>query len=287
MEMAQASGSSSSGNTNADSQRKRRNYFVTFWTHDYPKELPKNTKYLVTCEDTTKDGKYHGHAFIYFNCQRPMSAVKKLFGNDCHCEIPIRNSECINYVLDETKRKHDFHEYGSKPMDNGVHNMEAVLECQTISEVMEKLPDTYVKYHNGIKELMKLKQSKNRYYKAPEVIWIYGPTGSGKSREAFENGAINVTYSNGFFSDWFDSRIICIEEMRGEIPYSELLKLLDGYHNYYSVNIKGGSKLVDLDKIYITSPLHPRDCYWRQNEKKDSINQLLRRITEIKEKKIE
>ena len=91
-----------------------------------------------------------------------------------------------------------------------------------------------------------------------------------------------MSYNNGFFSDWMDNRIICIEELRGEIPYNELLKLLDGYHNYYSVNIKGGTKLVDLDKIYITSPLHPRECYRRQNEKSDSINQLLRRITEIK-----
>lgn len=279
--MEQAQGASTPSNTKTWCA-KRRNYFVTFWINDYPRKLPKNTTYLCTCEDSTKDGKFHGHAFIYFKNSVTMKTVKKLFGNDCHVEKPMKNSDCINYVLDTTKRKHDFQEFGKRPMDNGIHRMEEVLELNSVEEVMEKMPDTYVRFKNGIKDLMNLKKSKNRYFKAPKVHWTYGPTGTGKTRPAFEAGAINVTYENGFFSDWGDARIISIEEMRGQIPYSEMLKLLDGYHNYYSVNIKGGQKLVDLDEIYITSPLHPEECYPRQSCKKDSIEQLLRRITELK-----
>lgn len=291
--MEQAQGTSSSGNTNApDSQeqqqtpeqkpQKQRGYMVTFWKRDYPHNLPRNMKYMCTCEDSTKEGKWHGHAFIYFKNPVAMKSVKKLFGDDCHCEKPHKNSDCIDYVLDKTKRKHSFQEFGNRPMNNGVHKMEDVLECNTVTEVMESMPDTYVKYRKGIIDLIENKKRKQRYYEPPKVIWIYGPSGTGKTREAFEAGAVNVTYSNGFYSDWGDERIICIEELRGEIPYNELLKLLDAYHNYYSVNIKGGQKLIDLDVIYITSPLHPSKCYPRQNQKEDSIQQLLRRITELK-----
>lgn len=284
--MEQAQGTSRAGNTNTCSGKKRRNYFITFWIHEYPKELPKNALYMCTCEDTTRDGKYHGHAFIYFKNPITLKGVKKLFGNDCHVEVPHKNSECIDYVLDTSKRKINFKEFGNRPMDNGIHKMEDVLQCDTVTQVMETMPDTYVKYRKGIVDLIQHKQEKNRYYKPIEVIWIYGKTGKGKTREAFEAGAYDVIYDNGFFSDWGDSRIICFEEFRGEIPYRLLLKLLDGYHNYYRVNIKGGQKLVDVDTVYITSPYHPRECYSKQTDKRDSLDQLMRRITRLENRDI-
>lgn len=284
--MEQAQGTSTSGNTKPDV--KARNYFITFWG-DYPKSLPSNASYLCTCEDSCKEGKFHGHAFIYFKNPTTLTGVKKLFGKDCHVERPHLNSTAIKYVkgiCDAEKgkesRKHNIIENGRPPMDNGVHAMEQVLECNTVTQVIETMPDTYVKYRNGIKDIILNKQAKNRFYKPPMVHWIYGPTGTGKTREAFEKGARNVDYNNGFFSDWGDARIICLEELRGDIPYRTLLKLLDGYHNYYSINIKGGEKFVDLDEIYITSPYRPEDIYRQQVTKDDSIDQLLRRITELR-----
>lgn len=285
--MEQAQGTSSTGNTSepvsqaetTKTPRKQRGYMVTFWTHDYPHALPRNAKYLCTCEDSTKAGLWHGHAFIYFKNPLVMKAVKKLFGDDCHCEKPFKNSDCIKYVLDTTKRKHDFQEFGNRPMDNGMHAMEDVLECNTVTEVMEKMPDTYVKYRRGIIDIMQNKQSKQKYFKPPFVKWIYGPSGCGKSREAFEAGCAPVIYNDGFFSDWGDARKILIDDFRGEIPYNTLLRLLDGYHNFNVANIKGGQKLIDLDAIYITSPYHPSQCYPKQNQKIDSIEQLMRRIT--------
>lgn len=290
--MAQALGSSSAGNTTTASPRKRRNYFITFWDQAYKhSELPQHAQYLIECDDMTADKKWHGHAFIYFKNQIAFTTVKKLFGATCHVEIPQINSRCIAYVRgeithdedpDATTAKTNVREFGEPPNDNGVHKMSDVLKLNSITEVMEFMPDTYVKYRRGINDLMEHKKSKNRYFKQPRVIWIYGGTGRGKTREAFEAGAINVTYEHGFFSDWGDARVICIEELRGEIPYRELLKLLDGYHNYYFVNIKGGQKFIDLDAIYITSPYHPRKVYVKQNTREDSIDQLLRRITELK-----
>lgn len=282
--MEQAQGTSTSGNTNSRCV-KRRNHFITFWDKIYYKnELPKNCTYLANCNDSTKNGQYHGHAFIYFKNPTSLAGVKKLFGKECHCEQPKQNSNAIKYVLgqlNEDHRKTDMVEFGKRPMDNGVHQMEQILECNTVSEVMEKMPDTYVKYRNGIKDLLDNKQRQNRYYKPPEVYWIYGPTGTGKTRMAFEAGAIPVEYNNGFFSDWKDARKISIEELRGEIPYRILLKLTDAYHNYYEVNIKGGQKLIDLDVIYITSPDKPSRIYRQQCSKQDSIKQLKRRITKL------
>ena len=43
-------------------------------------------------------------------------------------------------------------------MDNGVHAMEEVLELNSVTEVMETMPDTYVKFRKGIIDLMENKK---------------------------------------------------------------------------------------------------------------------------------
>lgn len=282
--MEQAQGTSTSGNTKAG-RAKARNYFITFWNKVYPGELPKQATYLITCEDTTKEGKWHGHAFIYFRNPVGLKSVKTLFGKDCHVERPVKNSDCIEYVKGKLKpdnRKYNILEHGKPPMNNGVHNMESILECESLGEVIDMYPDTYVKFKGGIEGIFRRReQQKVGYFKPIEVEWIYGKTGKGKTRMCCEAGAKPVIYNNGFFSDWGERRIIALEELRGEIPYPTLLMLTDGYHNYYSVNIKGGQKVVDLDKVMITSPYSPEECYPRQCGKKDSINQLTRRITNL------
>jgi len=288
-EMATAMAKATPGNTKTGVARKRKNYFVTYWHQVDIQPHIARMKYIVMCDDSTKDGLYHGHAFVYFNNQTAFNTVKKIFGHDCNISIPQKNSDCINYVKGITdkqngkeSRKTNIFEHGNKPMDNGVHNViETIENYNTITEVMENEPETYCRFRNGLNDIFNNKQKSNRFIKAPEVIWTYGPTGTGKTLEAFNNGAEPVEYENGFFSDWGDSRCIVIEEMRGQIPYDKILQLLDQYHNYYKVNIKGGYKLIDLDKIYITSPYHPKDVYKRQVNKTDSINQLLRRITKI------
>ena len=257
MKMEQAHGTSTSNNTrDMDVPNvKKRGYFVTFWNMEaYPRELPRNCTYLITCEDITEDNKPHGHAFVYFKNPVALSAVRKLFGKEVHSERIFNNSGCIRYVRgeigDERGVKHNILEHGTRPMDNGVHKIKEVVEsCETITELMDNHPELYCKYRNGINDIMNEKQRKNRYKQAPKVIWTYGPTGTGKTDAAFNANARNVDYNNGFFTDWKDARIISIEEMDGQIPFKILLKLLDQYHNYYEINIKGGSKLVDLDEI--------------------------------------
>lgn len=287
--MEQAQGTSTTCNTRPGcANAKKRNYFITFWNKNYPRELPHNATYLITCEDMCPETqKWHGHAFIYFKNPTTLTGVKKLFGADCHVEKYIRcNSDCIKYVRGEIRDdehiKSNICEYGKMPMDNGKHRINEVVEqYDSIIDIMKHEPLIYCQYRNGLRDIMRHKKEKERFIKPPNVIWTYGPTGRGKTEEPFNAGAKNVSYDNGFFSDWGDHRVISIEEMDGQIPYKILLKLTDRYHNYYEVNIKGGYKLVDLDTIYITGSKHPCECYPNQNER-DSIQQLLRRITEIR-----
>lgn len=282
--MAQAHAQARPGNTNPGLTvtGKYRNWILTLWDESaIIRPENNNVAYSVVGRETCPDtGKLHYHQFIYFKTQRTFSAVKKLTHCDSHIERCFgKNSEAAAYC----KKDGDIVlEYGTIPNDNGQKNISKLVEeSKNITEIMENEPETYCQYRKGLVDLMENKQRKQRKFEPIKFTWIYGSTGKGKTRYAFEKGAVPVEFNNGFFSDWKDAKIICIEELRGEIPYRILLKLADGYHNYYEVNIKGGQKLIDIDELIITSPYPPEEVYKGQVTKEDSISQLLRRITEL------
>lgn len=200
----------------------------------------------------------------------------------CHIDIARGTNE---QATDYTKKDGNVvFEDGECPEDKKTSTEKKGLTIRDVEQMsMEELREqraSAFRYIRDIKsEQINDRARANRHYKPIEFHWYYGPTGTGKSRKAFEEGAYPVIYNNGFFSDWGENRILVIEETRGEIPYAKLLQLADGYHGYYAFNIKGGQRILDIDKLIVTSPLRPAECYPRQCEKRDSIMQLLRRIT--------
>lgn len=262
--MSQAGVSSSPGNTMARFAR-RRNWFITFWNPEYPKELPGKAQYLCTCEDSTKDGQWHGHAFIYFSNQISMNSVKKLFGKDCHCEIPVRNSDCIAYCSDSSKRKHDFREFGVKPMDSGMK--------RTIAELKEvKDPDTldWRQYNTWLKATERSRNDlriEDVYKPEIKVFFITGQSGAGKTRKAFEIAkslgyeSINlVKYEGSFWHGIGTSECAIYDDFRdSHMKPSEFINFID--YNVHPLNVKGGSAMNHYKTIIFTSVQHPWSIY--------------------------
>lgn len=238
----------------------------------------------------------HIHGYVYCTKQKSIKELKKHWGNEAHFDVAKGTGNDIEcYCL---KGDHDkdavkankslmcnpIYEKGERPKQGNRSDLvTAIEECESIGEFMDNNPELYCKYRNGIKDIYARKETlKPKTYEQPEIIWNYGATGLGKTRMAFEDEeCVNVNYDNSFFSDWHEAKVISLEEMNGKIPYKTLLQLTDGYHNYYRINIKGGDKLVDLKRIYISSSVHPRDIYKQQELKEGGIEQLMRRITKI------
>lgn len=231
-----------------------------------------NCNYAIACkEQAPSTGHEHIHIYVQYSNAVALS-LKKCYG--AHIEVCRGSAEQnVAYIKKDGNIIAEFGElkkWGGRriPTIGEVKNM----TDEQISELPCNLINCVKKIKNEIKG--------ERFWKPVHVEWHYGRTGTGKSRSAFEAGAEPVEYHNGFFTDWGNAKVIVLEEMRGQIPYPELLKLLDDYHNYYKVNIKGGYKYVDLDSVYITSPKTPRECYPKQDER-DSIQQLERRIDKM------
>ena len=130
-------------------------------------------------------------------------------------------------------------------------------------------------------------------WRVPEVHWLYGPTGTGKTK-AFHDRILGEDGDNTYnywvrtpgHGKWFDGycgqNFVIFDEFRGELDYSYLLTLLDG-HPSIQVEVKGAMIFWSPEVIYITSCSSPQDVYWEQagDDSKDNIDQLLRRITTV------
>jgi len=120
---------------------------------------------------------------------------------------------------------------------------------------------------------------KGRDFK-PEVIWVHGSTGSGKTRTAMSK------YPNAWLSGknlkWWDgydahSEVIIDDFRKDFCTFHELLRILDRYP--YRVEVKGGSRQLLAKVIVITCPWAPKELFATRCE--EDVGQLLRRIDEI------
>lgn len=126
-------------------------------------------------------------------------------------------------------------------------------------------------------EFMLKKFMKKRNWEM-NITWIYGPSGSGKSKLA-QSMAPNGYWKNG--TKWWDgyngTEDIILDDFRDTWwELTEMLKLLDRYPHI--VEYKGGSISVLSKNIIITSIEHPNQCYKYHSEES---KQLSRRIKNI------
>lgn len=113
----------------------------------------------------------------------------------------------------------------------------------------------------------------------PEVTWIWGSTGSGKSRRARELTAGEDVYQKADNNKWWDGydrhETVILDDFRDTAwSMDYMLRLLDRYG--FRVEVKGGFRQMLARKIVITSVRPPLE-HWMSDGREDPA-QLLRRI---------
>jgi len=106
------------------------------------------------------------------------------------------------------------------------------------------------------------------------VYW--GETRTGKSRRAWEEAGLDAypkDPNSKFWDGYRGQEHVVIDEFRGTISISHLLRWLDRYP--LLVEVKGSSVVCKAKQVWITSNLHPKDWY---QEDQATIDALLARI---------
>ena len=233
--------------------------------------------YIIGRETCPETEKKHLQCYVYYTNPRGFEAIKKRLPK-AHIELakgsPLQAS---NYC----KKEGDFIENGTLPQIQGkrtdiddmrkllkdTNSMKAVVETATSYQSI-KMAEQILKYTEAPRDWK------------PKVEWFYGPTGTGKTKEAYE--VLDDPYtcmSTGRWFDGYDShKHVLIDDMRKDfMKFHELLRLLDRYA--LRVETKGGTRQFRAEHIIITSCFHPSEMF----DTREDLNQLLRRIDCIKE----
>ena len=244
----------------------------------------KSCDYIISCKEICPTtNKEHIHMYTHFT--QPYRLSKKILSFNFHIEVcrgsPKQNIEYIE------KDGHIIEEYGTRPRQGQI----------TVADLKEmdknETPATLYRIKNEIDErendknkfFEMLHEIKNDCLKGPEIIYITGQSGQGKTYGAYKIALEQfnieqigkITCKNDFMDIVNpDAECFVIEEFRpSQIKASDFLQLTDKYG--YRCNVKGTFMTLRPKMIIICSIIPPENLY--NNEE---INvQFLRRITKI------
>lgn len=230
----------------------------------------------------------HLQGFLVLNSRKTLSSVKDMFPaifNGIHLE-KCNGSFLQNYEY--CSKDKEVTEYGEKPKQGKRTDLDVVCEAITSGEVAnmvdlaEQFPAQFVKFERGFHSLLQVR-TKPRNFKT-EVIWCWGPTGSGKSRWAWETfpEAYAKDSTNKWWCGYHGQEAVILDDYRPsrELPFNYMLGLMDRYP--FTVEPKGGHSQFVSKTIIVTSPFSPEQTLanleWVGVEK---TAQFLRRIDRI------
>lgn len=260
----------------------------------------KTLEYLCMADE--QGNTFHTHVFVCFRSRVRFSTVKKHF-LQAHIE-PVKGtvSQNISYIKKAGKwsdtEKHDtiiegsFEEWGQSPPDSKGKRSDMSELYQMISDGMTNAEILAVNqdYILQIEKLDKVRTTllTERFKRTCrfdlKVIYIYGETGSGKTRGVLEKhgyeNVYRVTDYNHPFDGYNCQPVICFDEFRSSLMLKDMLSYCDVYP--IELPARYSNKFACYDTIYIISNWSLEKQYSDlQKTDKESWNAFLRRIHEV------
>lgn len=240
---------------------------------------PENSriKGLIIGEETGDSGTFHYQGFLMLKNPATMSSVKSFLGSSrLHLER-MMGTPIQAWVYCEKEKV--FLVIGEKPAGQGARSdllaiQQLIRDGTSEQTIADEYFGQWIVYGRRFEAYRNL-ISQNEVRHAPEVIVLWGPTGTGKTRRVHEALGTLWSWPGGQWFDGYRNQDNALfDDFDGEIPFRLLLRLLDRYR--LQVPIKGGFVWWNPKTIWITSNKHPDDWYPLED-----ISPLMRRISRI------
>lgn len=233
--------------------------------------------YLVyQIEEGKQEGRYrHFQGYVAYRIKVRLSTLQRDFGMHAHYEVARGTPEenrayCTKEEGRWTGDTAGPFEYGTLPRGKGSRSDLAAVATRlnegcSLRDIAHEFPSEFFRLYKGFAAYqLHVAPSRNR---PMHVFVLTGPTGTGKSRSAYEydNGAFWKPPADGSGAHhWFDGyggqdTIVWDEFTDSQAPLPFLLRLLDRYP--LSVQFKGGYVPFNPKNIVLTSMQAPTGWY--------------------------
>lgn len=238
---------------------------------------------MIYGREVGENGTPHLQGYVTFKSQKKFSTLKR-WNDRIHWEKAIKpHGANINYC----EKDGNTFEKGERPQFREIKKLNIREELEKDIRNGDKIITNKQRIIGLEKELEVYDEIINGLLEKPEVVYVYGGTGTGKTYWAIKDAAIRygienismLRFCNGFaISNNYLADALIIPEFRpSSIDAATFLEFTDGYGMV--LNIKHGSIFIRPKAIYICSIKHPNDIY------KEEINeQFKRRITRFMDK---
>lgn len=264
-------------NNRRNGHNQGRYWLLTIPEGDYVPsgDLPEGVCFIKGQLEEGAFGYRHFQVVACFDRRVRTKTVRERFGGRAWCEL-TRSVAAMEYVWKEQSRIGEPFEYGELPINrNSSTDWERIWQYAKEGTI-EKIPAQI-----RITSYRTLRTIRADYAK-PEAMEricnVYcGPTGTGKSRKAWTEAGLDAYPKDPrskFWDGYRDQRHVVIDEFRGDIAMSHILRWLDRYPCL--VEIKGSSTSLVATTIWITSNLHPSK--WYPDCDQETVNALFRRL---------
>lgn len=241
-------------------------------------ELPVNAAYIKGQKEIGHNTQNeHWQIMVIFKSNTRLRSVKEAFHGECHAELS-RSKALDEYVWKEdTRIPGTQFELGHKPIRRAVkHDWDRVWELAKENNLADIPKSILVPHYRTIQTIARDYLKPDPQIRTINVYW--GTTGLGKSRKAWHEATMDAYPKDPrtkFWDGYKDQGNVVIDEFRGDISISHMLRWTDRYP--VIVEIKGSSRCLKATNIWITSNINPRDWYTDLDE--ETKNALMRRLT--------
>lgn len=265
----------------------------------------KSIIYWCMSDEVGEKGTYHTHVYMAFKSAVRFSTLKNKFPT-AHIEMARGTSQQNrDYVFKEGKWKDDeksetnlpetHREFGEMPIEKqGARNDLIELYNMIKSglsnyEIIEENPSFMFRIDGIERARQTIREDEFKdVFRELEVTYIFGKTGTGKTRDVMEKYGYSSVYRVTDYDNPFDSYkgqdVIVFEEFRSGLKIQDMLNYLDGYP--LELPCRYSNKVACFTKVYLITNVELEEQYKGvQLEHPETWNAFLRRIDYVKEYK--
>ena len=255
--------------------------------HELAESLDKHHYICYGLEKAPNTGTKHIQGYIELNQSQRFTFLHNYFkfsykGKPMKFHIDIANGTAEQNKK-YTSKEGDFYEFGEPTTQGARNDLKNIKE--EIKANPKRLNEIIDEYGNNLQQVKYAQSLQSVYFKhrdsknPPQVLWLFGRSGIGKTRLVYENFEDICSVSSWKWpgTDYQQNECLLFDDFRcDDMPFTQILKITDRYP--FNLEYKGGQTPLNSPYIIFTCPCPIEEEF---EFEKESLKQILRRVTQV------